>query len=263
MNLSNVEKEFRRKVCEQVSLYAEGVNRYRIFTPFMHDDGDHFSIVLKEEGGRWYLSDEGETFMRLSTMIEWSGLTKGNRRKLIETALSSFNVEDNNGELISRIPDSLFGDALFSFVQALQRIADVTYLSRERVHSTFLDDLRTFINEVAPRGSATFDWFDPTTDPQGSYTVDCRIETPEVPLFIFALNSDEKISDATINLLHFNSLGFLYHSIGIHENQETVNRRVLAKFTDVVGKQYSNLGANKANIKAHLSEYGAVSEMIH
>ena len=58
--------DFQRKVSEKVRLASEGIDRYRVFTPFMFDDGDHLAIVLRKESGRWTLSDEGHTYMHLT-----------------------------------------------------------------------------------------------------------------------------------------------------------------------------------------------------
>lgn len=147
MNPSAMENEFRKKVCEQVSLYAEGKDRYRVFTPFTLSDGDHLSVVLKKEGVNWILTDEGETFMHLSFSMDSKSLSKGNRRKIINSALSAFDVEDRKGELVCHIPDTQYGDALYSFVQALLHISDVSYLSKETVKSTFLEDFRAYITQ--------------------------------------------------------------------------------------------------------------------
>ena len=77
--------------------------------------------------------------------------------------------------LVLDVPDERYGDALFSFVQALLKISDVSYLSRERVRSTFMDDFRTLLCEAVPEERRSFDWSDSEHDPRGMYTVDCRI----------------------------------------------------------------------------------------
>ena len=61
-----IEEDFKRKVCEMVRLESEGMNRFRVFTPFTFDDGDHLAIVLKRYDKHWFLSDEGHTYMHLS-----------------------------------------------------------------------------------------------------------------------------------------------------------------------------------------------------
>lgn len=52
MALETIEQDFRQKVSAKVDLVAEGVDRFRVFTPFLFEDGDHLSIVLKKEGAR-------------------------------------------------------------------------------------------------------------------------------------------------------------------------------------------------------------------
>ena len=137
MSINAIEREFKTKVREKVKLAPEGLERFRVFTPFMFDDGDHLSIVLKKDGDGWILSDEGNTHMRLTFDIDEQDLREGKRHAIISNALSLFDVEDRDGELVIRVRDGLYGDALFSFAQAILKIAGVSYLSRERVQSAY------------------------------------------------------------------------------------------------------------------------------
>ena len=76
--------------------------------------------------------------MHLTYDIDERLLHDGTRRKLILKALSMFDVEENNGELILDVSNGRYGDALYDFVQALLKITDVSYLSKEQVKSTFM-----------------------------------------------------------------------------------------------------------------------------
>src|SRR4030066_2472585 len=138
MNIQTIERNFKEKVCEKLRLSSEGVNRYRVFTPFMFEDGDHLSIILKRENGKWVRSDEGHTYMQLTYDIDEKDLQRGTRQKIITNALSVFSVQDREGELIVPIQNDLSGDASKSFIQALLRITDVTYISREGIGSKFM-----------------------------------------------------------------------------------------------------------------------------
>ncbi len=254
MTVETIERDFRDKVSAKVRLASEGVGRYRVFTPFMFEDGDHLAIVLRRHGQAWALADEGHTFMHLTYELEERSLHQGTRQTIITNALASFGVEDREGELVLPIPEERYGDALFSYVQALLKITDVTYLSRERVRSTFMEDFRALMADAVPEARRGFDWHDPQHDPQGHYPVDCRINGMARPLMVFALPGDDKAQVATISLLQFERWGLQFRSMAIFEDQEQVNRKVLARFSDVCEKQFSSLKPNEGRIRAFLEQ---------
>lgn len=133
MCINAIEQDFHNKVSAKVRLVPEGVERYRVFTPFLFDDGDHLAVVMKKERARWVLSDEAHTYMRLADEIKEGDIRGATRQKIIANTLSMFKVEDHNGELVLEVPDGRYGDALYSFIQALLKISDVSNLLREQV----------------------------------------------------------------------------------------------------------------------------------
>jgi len=254
MGIENIERDFVAKVGAKVRVVAEGQERYRVLTPFLFDDGDHLSIVLRREGPQWLLTDEGHTFMHLTYDLDEKDLRKGTRHKIIGNALSTFGVADREGALHLPVQGEQFGDALYSFAQALLKITDVSFLSRERVKSTFLEDARRLVSVVVPEERRQFNWHDKNLDPKGNYQVDCRVEGQRKPLFVFFLPNDDRTRDATITLLQYEKWGAKSQSMAIFESQEDISRKVLARFSDVGGKQFSSLVQNSEKIKEFVAE---------
>ncbi|HKZ57983.1 MAG TPA: DUF1828 domain-containing protein [Thermodesulfovibrionales bacterium] len=252
MNLEFITKEFKTKVCDEINLIQEGLNRFIVFNPFMFDDGDHLVVLLKGKDGKWLFTDEGHTFMHVS--YDDIDIDKGTRKKIIDTVLASYSIENQEGELITEIPDNQFGDALFSYLQGLIKITDINYLTRERVRSTFMEDFRGFLEEVVPSEKRVFDYHDRQHDPDSKYIVDCKINGMARPLFVFGILNDAKCRDVTISCLQFEKYGAPFRSMAIFEDQESIERKVLGRFSDVCDKQFSTLATNKERISKYLHE---------
>ena len=125
MIIENIERDFKQKVFEKINIKLEGINRYRVFAPFVFNDGDNLSIIIKKENGKWVLSDEGHTYMHLSYDLKDNDLHWNKIQKIIDNVLSFFGVQDREGELIVPIEDDSYGDAFFMLVQALLKIGDL------------------------------------------------------------------------------------------------------------------------------------------
>jgi hypothetical protein len=252
--VNDIANDFKEKVCKEIRLVAEGIDRFRVFTPFQFDDGDHFSIVMKKEGTNWILSDEGHTYMHLSYLMDVKLLEKEKRAKMVSNAISSFGITENKGALTAALHPENSGNIFYNYIQGLIKITDVTYLNRENVRSTFWEDFREFIEQHTPNERIQFNYSDTTHDPKKLYTIDCKVNGLAKPLYIFAINGDDKCNSATISLYQHERWGNKFRSVSIFEDQETINRKVLARFSDVCDKQFSNLNSNKDRIGKFLAD---------
>ena len=191
--------------------------------------------------------------MHLSYEIDINTLEKGTRAKILSNVLSQFSVIIENGSLVIPLKDS-WGDSLFSYIQSLVRISDINYLTKKLVHSTFIQDFKDFIEEKVDKKRFVFDYFHVEYDPKGKYPIDCKINGIAKPLFLFAINNDNKCRDVTINILQYEKWNISFQTLAIFEDQETISRKTLARFSDVSGKQFSSLVDNKSRIENYLNK---------
>jgi hypothetical protein len=257
VNLASIKDDFKSRVCEQIDLEQEGEDRFLVVTPFRFEDGDHYVIVLKREGEKWILTDEASTIMHLSYWMDDKSLEEGqisNRKEIMDGSLSSYSVQNRGGELIIPVTESRFGDALFNFVQALTKVHDISFLSRERVASTFMEDLMAFIKENVDHTRLSFNWKDQERDPRGNYIVDCRINSMERPVFVYGIPNETKANLAALSLLRFDKWDVPFQSLGVFEDQESLDPKPVARFTDAVDKSFSNLQGNKDGIIRYINK---------
>lgn len=249
MNTDKIISHIKSRVCSEVEIEKEGMDRYLIHTPFTFDDGDVFKIILKDfEKETPFLTDEGHTLMHLSYKdVE---VESGTRSELFSNILNRHSIVNNDGEMRLYIIDrETVGDAVFSFLQGISNISDLDFLKRERIRSMFYEDARKFLAEKLSEFDVHFDKTIEGHDEQGLYPVDCCVRSDAGDIFIFPILNDDKCRDTTISLLQFEKYGVDFRSIGIFQNQEEINRKVLSRFSDVCDKQFSTLDSARDRIQ--------------
>ena len=253
MCIDSITNDFRRSVASAIEVEPAGLDRYIVHVPMTFGDGDHYVVVLRGSGKHWRLTDEGHTLMHLSYEIE--DPRRGTRGQIIDTVVDQLGLSNRDGALEIDIRPGRHGDTLFTYLQAITQINDVSYLQRERVRSTFMEDFRTTIQESIPGADIKFNYAHPTYDPEERYPVDARLNgSTERQIVFFAIASDAKCRDATITLYRWREWQERFWQITVFEDQTQINRSVLARFSDVADKQYSNLDSARRTIGDHVSD---------
>lgn len=256
MSVEQILRAFEESISKSIRLLPEGTDRYQVFTPFHFGDGDHFVVVLKKVAGRgWILTDEGHTYMHLSYDMNLSGLARGNRNEIIEGTLDRYEIIEQAGQLIKVIDSHLYaGNYLYNFIQCLVHISDISYLSQDRVASTFMDDFKDFIATAIPQDRYQFNYRNPEHDSDGLYIVNCRVNSMDLPINIYAIDGNADCRDATIGILKFEEWEIPFQALGIFKDRDKIAQEVLARFTEACRHQFPRINGNEERIKSHLQE---------
>jgi len=214
-------------------------------TPFTFPDGDHFPIYLSEtQAGSVVLSDRGHTLMHMSYEHDVDTFYDGARAALREQIVRDGSIKEHDGIFTAETPPDQIADTLFRFGQALTKIYDLTFLSRERVASTFYEDLKVLLFGIIDEERVEPDHIPADVPDASNYPVDYRIEGREgSSVFIYGVPNPDKARLATIMLSHFLLHGLSFESVIVFQNQQEIPRLDLARLTNVAGTAVASLEA--------------------
>jgi Domain of unknown function DUF1828 len=252
VKFAELQERFSEAVGAEVRVESLGSHDTRVFVPFEFPDGDGLVVRLREVDGAGYeWTDMGHTFMHLSYDLDMDALESGNRKTFLEGIQTRAGLEEREGELVLPTDQDVVAGDLFQFVQALLQISDLRFLTRERVRSTFTEDLEGLLSKrFAER--AQFGYSDSEHDPERRYPIDCLLNHLPRPLAIFGVGSDSQAGDATITLLQFQKWGRDMFAMGIYEDMEKLSGKSVARLSDVVDKQFSSLAGNETAIADYI-----------
>ena len=214
-------------------------------SPFTFPDGDHYPIYLSETtAGSVMLSDRGHTLMHLSYEHDVDAFYDGTRAVLREQIVRESDIDEDNGVFTAETSPDRIADTVFMFGQALTKIHDLIFLSRERVTSTFYEDLKVLLFGMIDEETIQPDFVPPGVPNGDDYPVDYRLEGREgSSIFLYGVPNRDKARLTTIMLSHFLLNDLAFESIIVFEDQQQIPRRDLARLTNVAGTAVASLEA--------------------
>lgn len=246
---------FRDSIQSQLRLVPAGSNRYYVSNPFIQDDGDHLAIRLEYVNGQWVFTDGGSTYMRLSYRIDLDSLyDSGTRSDVVQAALRQYGVRDDGGILVKEITQDNYGRAVLALAQAMIRIMDVMYLSWTRVASTFVEDFRALVKAAVPPERYTFDWHDAGRDPSSLYVADCQVNGTRMPLYLFALSTNDRVRSSTITIMQYKMWNLPMRTVGIYEDMASITERAASQLNAHCDQTYRNMKTDSGQIINDLTQ---------
>lgn len=241
LDANTLQKLLYQQFREVVIVHQRAEGELMVDTQFRFPDGDTFPIHLSEcrDGDcRLRLSDEGDTFMRMSYEHDVDLFFKGTRGVLLERILTEGGVKWERGALTVRTSQDQLAEAIFQFGHTLTRVYDLTLPTctfRTAAASTFYVDLFELLCLCA--GSENVQRNYPPAVPNAeSYLVDFRVDDPNAePLFVFGVDNVDKVRLTTVKLAHLRRHKVIFAPLAIFKNQSEIPAEDLSRLVDIGG----------------------------
>lgn len=118
---------------------------WQITTPFLDRHNDHLQIYVKEEDGRYILTDDGYVIADLAMC--GCEINSSRRREVVEQILVGFGVRLDDEALVTEATANNFPQKKHLLLQAMLAVNDMFMMSTHRVQSVFLEDVQRFLDE--------------------------------------------------------------------------------------------------------------------
>jgi len=203
---------------------------YQVFAPMYHEDGDMFSMYVDFTRSGILLRDCGFTLMRVSYTFD---IRSERRMRILNSIVARNNGILRAGELQMETDVTTLANSLLQFGNLIAKVSNIDILRTEGVHSAFYDDLKEFVDTQLANYRIQAGVL-PTNDVD--FVVDYAVEAPR-PLFLFAVNSDDKALRTVISCQEFHRREISFRSIVVSDSIEKLSqyhKRQILNATDKV-----------------------------
>ena len=115
-----------------------------ITTPYLDRHNDYLQIYVKQENGRFLLSDDGYIIQDL--IQTGCKLDSKKRKDLLNITLNGFGVKLQNNILTTYATSNNFALQKHNFIQAMLAVNDLFYLAAPVVENLFLEDVTAWLD---------------------------------------------------------------------------------------------------------------------
>lgn len=259
MLTTDIETLLCTNFCSAIKTRERPDGSIQVVTPFVGRDGDTYNIYIKQEDDSLYrITDKGSTIMRLSYENDLKFL-KGVRGQILNEIAEEYGAQFEGGEIFIKSIYSNIADAVFGIGQVLTRVSDLGLWSKNRVKSTFYEDLETNLSQVIPNTKNVQQNYFTIQDTEELYPIDYYIEPSsksESALAIFGVPDSSKARLATIVMSKIEEWKLNCSTIVVLNGLDNISNSDLKRLMDAVDNEFvpevSDIGTLKKKVAAGL-----------
>jgi hypothetical protein len=238
--------QIKKEICQELSFEEISKDMYKIDTPFLYNDGDHYTFLffVDPKQNKWVFTDNGDTFMHISYYMDLESLERDTRKEIIDQYTLMFNVKIYDEVIISVVEEKAYGEAFFNLVQCISHISDIEYLTIERAFSTFKQDfkasLEKFFKKYEMQKDVIFNYHFPE-DKDKNFSFDCMFRLQDKIHVVFGINSNNACYEAIISTQWAINEKIDFEVLAIYADQANVTKKNIIRFSDLSTKTISSL----------------------
>lgn len=239
----------KKQSAQKLDLREKRPNIWQVIMPFYHEDGDMVEVFITPIDNSIYrICDYGLTLMRLSYSYE---LDTPNKERIFNTIISSYNIQNDNGNLYIDIEEDHLYPALMQFIGTILKISNMRLYKREVVQSLFFEMLDEFIqsqlSEYQPQKN-----YRPFPDiPE--YEVGYCFNHRKVPIYLFGVNNPSTARLTVISCQKFIIEKLKSRSITVLESLDCLGKKDQARLMAVADKVFPDFTEFENNGKAYFA----------
>ena len=114
-----------------------------VTTPFLDRHNDNYRIYITKKGNEYELTDDGYIISDL--LMSGCDVTSGKRKEYVEEIARSYGLEVKDDELRLTSTVSEFPSKKHDFIQAMMKIEDLHYTTRNNVLNLFFEEVSNWL----------------------------------------------------------------------------------------------------------------------
>ncbi|GER92309.1 DUF1828 domain-containing protein [hot springs metagenome] len=222
----------QRQCSQKIALREKRPGLWQVLIPFYHEDGDMVEVFITPlDNNVFRISDQGFTLMRLSYSYD---IDTPNKERIFNTIISSYNIQNDRGNLYVDIDSEHLYPALMQFICAVLKVSNMKLYKREVIQSLFFEMLDEYIFTRLAEYEPQKD-FHPLPD-MPEYEVDYCFNHRRVPIYLFGVNSPAKARLTIISCQKFIIEKLKFRSITVLESLDCLGRNDQKRLMTAVDK---------------------------
>ena len=218
---------------QKIGLREKRPNIWQVIIPFYHEDGDMVEVFITPVGSLYRICDYGLTLMRLSYSYE---LDTPNKERIFNTIISSYNIQNEKGNLYIDIETDHLYPALMQFIGTVLKVSNMRLYKREVIQSLFFEMLDEFIQTQLAKYQPQKDYYPLPNMPE--YKVDYCFNHRKVPIYLFGVNGAATARLTVISCQKFIIEKIKFRSMSVLESLDCLGKKDQSRLMSVADKVF-------------------------